>query len=68
MSEPVTLFAVQFIYSPSAQEAIEESEIEYWEPGGDIFEGEEVTFYVKTQEDQEVLVQAITEAQSDDDD
>lgn len=66
MSSEVILYAVQFIYSPAAQEALETSEIEYWEPGGDIFEGEEVVFYVKTQEDQEALVAAIVKAQEDD--
>ena len=66
MTTEITVFAVQFVYSPSAQEAMASSDIEYWEPGGDIFEGEEITLYVKTQEDQEALLLAIMEAQSDD--
>lgn len=65
MTTQLIVFAVVCIYSPEVQDALDATEIEYWEPGGDVFNGEELTLYVKTAEDQEALIALITEAQMD---
>lgn len=65
MTTQLVVFAVVCIYSPAVQAVLDETEIEYWEPGGDVYEGEELTLYVKTAEDQEALIAAITEAQTE---
>lgn len=67
MSE-VTMFAVTVIFSEAVFEALETTEIEFWEPGGDVMDGEEITLYVQTQEEQELLLMEIQDAQREDDD
>lgn len=49
MTTQLVVFAVVCIYSPAVQAVLDETEIEYWEPGGDVYEGRNLRCMLKQQ-------------------